>query len=318
MYNRKTRTATAFNYRARMRRRRIFLAIMALAAVGVIFAVLRKTGLPTIAGAGRQRREILRLWENASYLEVYELSRDALETRPTDYFLLTMYGFSAFQLGDSRINNLDAALYFDECIRSLRKATLHKNAANDGRLYYVLGKAYWYKGESYADLSVKYLEKAVELSHNASDIPEFLGLAYASIGDYRGSVAAFSGALNPSEGSPGQPLLLLSIARSYIALEDHEAARAYLYRCIEVSTDSNVVFQAELLLSETLANSGDTGGAIKLLENMLKKYGVNAEIHFRIGELYTRQGDAARARAEWRLALRADPAHAGVRMRLSL
>jgi len=269
--------------------------------------------------AGIQRREVLRLWENGYYSEVFELCGAALSSRPMDYFLLTMQGFSAFQMGVSRINNLDAAYYFDECLRSLRKAMLLKNAANDGRLFYVLGKAYWYKGDGFADLSVKYLEKARELSHNASDIPEFLGMAYASLGDYRNSVAAFSEALNPSAGSSEQPgLLLLSMARSYIALNEYETARAYLHRCIAVSPDSNVVRQARLLLSDVLVNTGDIGGAIRLLAVMLEEFGENAEVRFRLGELYFRQGDTARARAEWRLAVRADPAHAGARLRLSL
>jgi len=335
MYNRRTRAAAAFNYRARIRRRRVIFAIITLAAVGVIFAAVRplSLNLGTRAGTGNQRREIQRLWENGDYLEVFDLCRAALVSRPTDYFLLTMTGFSAFQTGVSRINSLDAAYYFDESVLSLRKATLLKNAANDGRLYYVLGKAYWYKGESFADLSVKYLEKARELSYNASDIPEFLGMAYASLGDYRRSVAAFAEALNPQAtgqtgdmadgradgGSQEQPgLLLLSIARSYLALNEYETARAYLHRCIAVSPDSNIARQAKLLLSEALFNTGDTGGAIRLLAETLEEFGENAEIRFRLGELYFRQGDTARARAEWRLAVRADPAHAGARLRLSL
>ena len=315
MYNRKPRKTTAYNYRVRIRRKRIVFTIAVLIVLGVIIALVRPASIKPGAGTGIQRREILRLWEEASYLEVYEQCKNALETRPTDYFLLRMCGFSAFQLGDSRINNLDAAFYFDECIWSLRRAMLNKTADNDGGLFYVLGKAYWYKGESYADLSVKYLEKALELSYNASDIPEFLGMAYALIGDYRNSVAAFSMALNTAEDSTE---LLLHIARSYIALDEHETARAYLIRCIDVSTDSNAVFQAKLLLSEILVNSGDISGAVRLLAGVLEESGTNAEVHFRLGELYSRQGDTARARAEWRLALRADPAHAGVRQRLSL
>jgi tetratricopeptide (TPR) repeat protein len=298
---------------------------MAVAVFGAAFAAVTPLSSKLKARAGSQRKEILRLWEDGSYLEVFERCQVALGSRPTDYFLLTMHGFSAYQLGVSRVNNLDAARYFDDCVWSLRKAMLLKNAANDGRLYYVLGKAYWYKGESFADLSVKYLEKAGELSYSASDIPEFLGMAYASIGNYRSSVAAFSEALNPQGGgsagreSSEQPgLLLLYIARSYLALSEFESAKAYLIRCIEVSPDSHVVFQAKLLLSEVLNNAGDTGGAVQQLADILSESGDNAEVHFRLGELYARQGEPTRARAEWRLAIRVDPAHAGARSRLSL
>jgi len=269
-----------------------------------------------------QRREILRLWDNGSFEEVFRQSRTALDLRPMDYFFLTMHGFSAYQLGISQVSNLDAARYFDECRESLRRAMLLKEAAGDGRLYYVLGKAYSYKGESFADLSVKYLEKAVELSYNAADIPEYLGMAYAMIGDYRSSVAAFSDALNPQvqeeTGSAQSGLLLLSIAGSYLGLNENESARAYLLRCIEVTPDSNVLLQAKLLLAQALENTGDISGAIRQLSEVLEESGDIAEVHYRIGEMYVKQGDTARARASWRQAVRADPAHAKARMRLTM
>jgi tetratricopeptide (TPR) repeat protein len=250
-----------------------------------------------------------------------------------DYFLLTMHGFSAYQLGISQINSINAAQYFDACVWSLRKASLLKNSLNDGRLYYVLGKAYHYKGENYADLSVKYLEKARDLSYSAADIPEYLGMAYAEIGDYRSSVAAFADALvlQGEEGLSGEDLseeplsgripsgpLLLSIARSYLALDEFEMARAYLQRCIDTSPDSRTVLSARLLLSEVLLKSGDNNGARKPLMDILAEAGENAEAHYQLGELYALQGETTRARAEWRLALRVDPAHLKARTRLSM
>jgi tetratricopeptide (TPR) repeat protein len=274
------------------------------------------------SGAARgERKEILRLWEAGLYEEVYDQSQAALISRPLDYFLLTMHGFSAYQLGISQINSVNAQWFFDGCIWALRKAFLLKNAVNDGRLYYVLGKAYNYKGESYADLSVKYLEKARDLSYNAADIPEYLGLAYAAMGDYRSSVAAFAEALvAQNRGVDDRPpgILLLSIARSYFALEEFEQARAYLQRCIDVTPDSRNILAARLLLSDVLRNMGDNEGAQQQLAHILEEAGDNAEAHYRLGELYALQGDAVRARAEWRLALRADPAHLEARKRLSM
>jgi len=316
MYSKRTR----FDYRSRIRRKRIVFLLAALLAAGTVTAVVIPFS-SRLNGNGRPRREILRHWENGSFDEVFRLSQAALELRPADYFLLTMHGFSAYQLGISQINSLDAARYFNECTVSLRRAMLLRNSAGDGRLYYVLGKAYSYKGESYADLVIKYLEKARELSYNIADIPEYLGMAYASIGDYRSSVAAFSEALNPrgDGGYSGQSgLLHLSIAGSYFALNEYETARAYLLRCIDVSRDSNILLQAKLLLAQVLENTGDTDGAIRHLTEILDESGDIAEVHYRIGELYARQGETARARASWRQAIRADPAHASARVRLSM
>jgi len=309
-------------------------SVGALAVIGLIAAaVIRFEGKITGAARG-ERTELLRYWEAGSYNEVYNRSRAGLTARPLDYFLLTMEGFSAYQLGISQINSLNAERYFDDCVRSLRKALLLKNSLNDGRLYYVLGKAYSYQGESYADLAVKYLEKAGGLSYNAADIPEYLGMAYAAVGDYHRSVAAFAEALVMQDqgnggttdewplgekSTAGQPtgLLLLSIARSYLALDEFEQARAYLQRCVEVSPDSRTVLAARLLLAEVLQKAGDSNGAKQQLTYILGEAGENAEAHYRLGELYAMQGDATRARAEWRLAIKADPAHLKARTRLS-
>lgn len=267
--------------------------------------------------AGNERRELLRFWEEGTFDRAFEMSKTALSARPLDYFLLTIHGFSAYQMGIAQITTFDTFAFIDECIWSLRKALLLKNAADDGRVYYVLGKAYSYKGDTYADLAVKYLEKARELSYNAADIPEYLGLAYAAIGDYRSSVEAFSLALGADSSNPSD-VLLLSIARSYMALEERDAARAYLLRCIEVSPDSKSVLTARLLLAELSRDMGDFENAENQYITILKESGENAEAHYQLGELYSLQGDTTRARSEWRLAYRTDPAHVKARARLNM
>ena len=283
MYSKRIRSS----YRTYIRRRRIIFFAAALVIAGAAMAAGFQVAWRFANVAKGERKEILRLWEAGLYEEVYGQSQTSLAARPLDYFLLTMHGFAAYQLGVSQINSLNAQRYFDDCLWALRKALLLKDAANDGRLYYVLGKAYNYKGESYADLSVKYLEMARDLSYNAEDIPEYLGLAYVAMGDYRSSVAAFAEALAAqSTRGDDRPsgILLLYIARSYFALEEFDQARAYLQRCIDVSPDSRNI----------------------------------AEAYYQLGELYVRQGDAVRARAEWRLAINADPEHREARRRLSM
>jgi tetratricopeptide (TPR) repeat protein len=173
------------------------------------------------------------------------------------------------------------------------------------------------------------------LSYNAADIPEYLGLAYAAVGNYRNSVTAFAEALvmqsrgkdilsdewplgEVSSAERPSGLLLLSIARSYLALSEFEQARAYLQRCVEISPDSRTVLSARLLLSEVLQKAGDNNGAKQQLMDILGEAGENAEAHYQLGELYALQGETTRARAEWRLALRADPAHLKARTRLSM
>jgi Tfp pilus assembly protein PilF len=50
----------------------------------------------------------------------------------------------------------------------------------------------------------------------------------------------------------------------------------------------------------------------------MEEGGENAEAHFQLGELYAGGGDSTRARAEWRRAVRIDPAHGPARTRLNM
>jgi tetratricopeptide (TPR) repeat protein len=183
----------------------------------------------------------------------------------------------------------------------------------------VLGKAYYHKGPPYADLAIQYLEEARALSYTAVDIPEYLGLAYASVQNYRSSVEAFSQALEPGsaegESASDYPsdMLLLAMARSYIALDERETATGYLMRCIEISRDSNTVITARLLLGDILAKTGKPGEAEAQYQAILEEDGENAEAHFQLGELYAARGDNTRARFEMRQAMKTDPTHAKAR-----
>ncbi|MDR2729291.1 MAG: tetratricopeptide repeat protein [Treponema sp.] len=286
------------------------LSVIIAAIIASVFIIFRVKN-----GASNEKNELLRIWDEGNYEKVYEISKNALYKNPVDYNLLTLHGFSAYQLGISQINTQNTLLYIDESIFSLKKAMLHKEASGDGRIYYVLGKAYGYKGTEYSDLAVKYLEIAGGI-YDAKDIPEYLGLAYAACGDYRNSVAAFSRAFSP--GKLPSDSLLLAIARSYIAMEEYGIASGYLKRCIEISPDSKSVVIARLLLAEILRMTDDYDGAEEQYLSILNGSGENAEVHYQLGELYNLKGDTTRARAEWRLAYRQDPAHTGTRARLNI
>ena len=287
----------------------VFLAVLTVSVTILIVSQVK-------SGVKNERRELLQVWNDGDYEQSYKISKNYLSQNPVDYFLLTINGFSAYQLGISQINNQNLLRFINESIFSLRKALLQKESAKDGRIYYVLGKAYGYKGAEYADLAVKYLETANELSYAAADIPEYLGLAYASFGDYRSSVEAFSRAFDPDK--PPSDNLLLSIARSYIAMEEFNVAQGYLQRCIDISPDSRSVVLARTLLAEIFKISGDYDEAQMQYQTIINDAGENAEVRFQLGELFLLKGDTTRARSEWRIAHRQDPAHAGARARLNL
>jgi tetratricopeptide (TPR) repeat protein len=235
-----------------------------------------------------------------------------------DFSLLTIYGFSSYQLALAQINNHDTQIHIDNCIEALRKALLLRGGANDARIWYVLGKAYYFKGPYYADLAVKYLEEARIMNYQASDLSEYLGLAYAAVQDYRSSVAALSASLGSSDNAAVSDLRLLTIAQSYIGLGEHESARAYLVQCIENSKDEDVALKARLLLGQTLLELADTDGAILQFSTINEISGGNADAYFQLGEIYAAAGDAVKARSEWRNAVRVNPSHIPSRERLNI
>ena len=263
-----------------------------------------------------ERRELRESFNSGAFEAAYDQSKEMLKLDPMDFSLLTFNGFSAYQIAIAQINSFDTLFYVNECIWSLRKALLFREGASDGRIFYVLGKAYYNKGAGYADLAVKYLEKARTARYRSEDIPEYLGLAYAALGDFRSSVAVFAESLS-ADNEPSD-VLLLSIARSYLALDENEQARAYLIRCLEISRDFKTTAAARLLNGQLLLKADDFSGAESEYLKVIEESGENAEAHYQLGELYALTGDATRARAEWRRALRIDPAHGPSRARLNI
>jgi tetratricopeptide (TPR) repeat protein len=312
----RNRTASHF-HRAYILRRLIVLLLAVSLTAGAVFAGI------TLRGETKAGKELLALWEEGSYAEAFEFSRLELAANPLDQLALTINGFSAYQLGIAQINSSDTLKFIDQCIWSLRKALLGGRVSNPGELYYVLGKAYYHKGPAFADLAVEFLEKAQARSFQAPDINEFLGLSYARIRDYRSSIAAFAQALTSQdeEGTVPSDLLLISIARSYMALGDlspegFAMAKPYLLRCIETSRDVNTITAGRLLYAEILEKEGDAGEAENQYRLALEETGGHGEAYYRLGELYAGRGETALARAEWRRAVRFDPAHKKARQRL--
>ena len=290
----------------------LFIAIilLLLSLFPIIFLKLREE-------KGNVRKELRDSFESGAFESAYKQSLALLNDNPLDFTLLSVNGFSAYQIAIAQINNFDTLSYIDNCIWSLRKALLLDERKPQGIIYYVLGKAYYYKGNEYADLAVDYLEKAKVFGFKADDIPEYLGLAYAAIGDFHNSVAAFTLALSGSEYEPSD-ILLISIAKSYIALDEYDSARAYLLRCIDTSKDSRNITAARLLLGNLLIKTGDLTGAETEFLKIVGENSENAEAFYQLGEIYALGGDLTRARAEWRRSVRVDPAYGPARSRLNM
>ena len=315
------KTRSKADYGIRKYKGRTFLRVTLFFIVVFFIAFLAYNAFNSRNNNDIDRDTLIQLWASNSFEELYTLCGEQLQRTPLNYFVLTVHGFSAYQMAIAQINNYNMLKLIDDCIWSLRKALLFKEGANDGRLLYVLGKAYFYKGAGYGDLAVTYLEKAVAAGYDEQDIPEYLGMAYISVKDYRNSVAAFSKALYPvipGRNSVTSDTLLLSIAGSYIALGEDDTAYAYLMQCLDISMDSDKIISARLYLGDILSRRNDFRGAEQQYTRVIEESGGNAEAYYRLGELFNNRGETVRARAEWRRAIQIDPSHRAALSRLNL
>ena len=165
----------------------------------------------------------------------------------------------------------------------------------------------------YSDLAIKYLLLAKENGYISNDIPEYLGLSYASLGLTMESISAFSEALLNRESDA----LLLSIAEQYYIAKELFAAEQYLFRIINHSANDDMILKSQILLGNIYIDREDYEKALKEFENVLEKYPNSADAHYGIGVIYEKQGNMVKARAEWRQTLKLQVNHQGALQKLN-
>lgn len=251
-------------------------------------------------------------WKEYDYQAVYDTSAKLLEKKPFNNTVLVYRGYSAFYLAVSATESQQAQIYIEEAIHSLRLAIMKAKKKTLGQIYYMLGKAYFYKNSIssyhyYADSAVEYFLKAKECGYKADDMAEYMGLSYAKLNMTMESIAAFSEALLYRESDA----LLLSIAEQYSKAEQNAAAKQYLFQIIQRSNDDSLIIKSRVLLGNTLIKEKDFAGAQKEFEAILAKNENSAEAHYGMGLVYENQGDLVKARSEWRKTLRIQVNHSG-------
>jgi Tfp pilus assembly protein PilF len=250
-------------------------------------------------------------WKKFDYQGTYDTSKQILEHSPFNNTALTYHGYASFYLGVSQLDTSSAQSYLDESINNLRLALLTARRSLKPQLEYMLGKAYFYKNTItsyyYADLAVKYLQLAKRDGYKADDIPEYLGLSYASLDMTMDSIASFTEALLVRESDT----LLLSIAEQYYKAKQYAAAEQYLFRIVKNSKDDTLVLKSRILLGTIYVDEEKYSDAEEEFNEVLKKNENSADAYYGLGVLYEKQGDLVKARSEWRYALRIQVNHPG-------
>lgn len=255
---------------------------------------------------------LYRAWESYDYQNVYDISTDILRKKTFNNAALMLHGYAAFFLSLSATDTTQSQDLLDESINALRLALLTAKDKTVSQLEYMLGKAYFYKDTFssyyyYADLAVRYLTRARRDGYQADDIPEFLGLSYASLDMTMESISAFTEALLVRESD----LLLLSIAEQYYKAGQSVAAGQYLYRISQDCKDEKILLRGSLLHGQIALEDEKYAEAEKEFQAILEKNENSADAYYYLGVLYEKQGDSARARSQWRRALRVQPNHSG-------
>lgn len=250
-------------------------------------------------------------WKTYDYAGVYETSKRILERKPFNNTALTYHGYASFYLGVSQLDTSTAQNYLDESINNLRLALLSARKSLKPQLEYMLGKAYFYKNTIssyyYADLAVKYLQMAKHDGYKADDIPEYLGLSYASLDMTMDSISSFTEALLVRESDT----LLLSIAEQYCKVGQNTAAEQYLFRIVNNCKDDTLVLKSRVLLGNIYIDEEKYADAEQEFTAVLGKNENSADAYYGLGVIYEKQGDLVKARSEWRKALRIQVNHPG-------
>ena len=249
-------------------------------------------------------------WKVYDYQKVYDISSAILYKSPFNITARTYNGYAAFFLAVSNSDVVQSLSYLDEAINSLRIALQGAKFGAVSQIEYMLGKAYFYKDFHssyyyYADLAVDYLLKAKKDGYKADDIPELLGLSYASLGMTMESISAFTEALLVRESD----ILLLSIAEQYHAVGQDNAAEQYLFRISQDCKDEQIVLKSHLLMGNIYLEREQFEDAEKEFNLILEKNENSADALYGLGVIYESQGDMVKARSEWRKALRIQNNH---------
>ncbi|HTX71891.1 MAG TPA: tetratricopeptide repeat protein [Rectinemataceae bacterium] len=306
------------SYLVRRRRKRlaILLAVCAASIAGAAIIIeLSRSGVLHARSASRPvpKQELLAAWNVKNWDKVIAGCTSSLDSAPLDPFYLMFKGFSSFYKALELPEGDDRTSLIDNSVATLRKALATGRRLPRAEVDYVLAKAYYQKGPSYLDESVKYMEAALAGGYKASDSREYLAMAYAGLGDKTKSVQNFQAALEQSRAE----LLLLAAAKAYDDSGDAATAESLLLEALASGKDALVDEKCHFLLGDIYRSQGQGPKAEEQYNQILEKNQDSAEAHYRLGLVYQDRGETVRARAEWRKAVSIDPTNAAAREKLT-
>jgi len=289
----------------------ILIALTVVVALSMVIFWVSATFTNQVT-VGPSQVNVLELWNNGSYDEILANGKEELKRLPLDPGTLVFSGFAAFHKGVAEVSVEKKLPLINQAIMSLRKALLLPNVPLEPEIHYILGKAYFHKGKFYSDLTIFHLTKAMEMGYNATDINEYLGLAYSLVGRFSEASDYF---LRAVERTPSD-LLLWTLGQTYFQMQRNADAINYLRQSISKTKDRALEQRCRFLLGEIFTKTKQFPLAQAEYQIILEKNPNSADAHFYLGEIALAQGNKEAARSEWRRAFKIDPLHFNANQRL--
>jgi tetratricopeptide (TPR) repeat protein len=287
------------------------VALLGVALLSLANLYIGKKQGPVSSRASRAA--VLEAWNQHDAQKTLDLAKSGLDSNPFEPFFLSFQGIASYYLSLGKNEGDERQGLLDQTVFSLRKAlALNEKISVRPQIEYVLGKAYYQKGQPWFDLALKHLETAKQKGFSANDLEQYLGLA--NVGLFRHSEAAahfeLAIAANPSD------VLMLLAAISYKEMGEVEKASSFLAQAIAGARDAVITQRARFLSAEIAIAQGRIADAEAHYEAILQADPRSAEAWYRIGTIYETRGDPIKARSAWRKATSIDPNHAEARKKL--
>lgn len=296
------------HHRARHGRRLFTLVASAVAAVllgaGVTLVVRSRAPILPFAETARSL-DAIELWRVGEYSQVMDVASKHLERYPMDETSLSLRGFARFYLAMDAVAGEDKQDLLVQSVQDLRRVLLLASPSMEPQVRYVLGKAYYHRGEFFFDSAVNQLEHAQDLGVENLDLLEYLALAHAELGNEDRAVSYFRSAISLGD----EDIHRLRLADLLIIRERYDEAEVLLIEVLESTRDVTLQQHALLSLGTLRRSERKYEAAIARYQELLEINPNSAQARFQLGETYLVMGERDRARFEWREALRLNPNH---------
>jgi len=304
-------------YLKQLRRRRFITGAIVLSVFlsVLVTVVLILTNIASNHSVPRStQQEIINLWLAKDYQAVSAACDSSLDIVPLDPFYLIFKGFSAFYLGLSESDGEKRIIRMDEAVFAIRKALINEKPPLRAEAAYVLGKAYFHKGQDYYNEVIEYLEEAATLGYVRTDTWEYLALAAQGAGLTDQAIVYFDKAIL---NKPGSPELILAAATANAEAGNPERAEILANEALASTSDEYLAERCGFLLGDLYRISGRNEEALARYDAIKLKNPQSADAWYYEGLVFLQSGDTIRARSAWRKAISIDPMHTSARLKLS-